>query len=287
MSDPHFEREAEKYESPIPSREHILSFIQKKPRTKHQLYDLLSLRDEQKRSFEKRLRAMVRDKQLSCNKKGVYRTFSKRGLLRGTVIANPKGFGFVSLDKGGKDLRLSTQQMKLVFHGDKVKVRLLNSKLDAEIVEVIETVKSVVGRLHLETHFPYVVVDDKRIKHNIIITELIKGCEDNQVVIVEILSSPTMISEATGRVVEILGTYLDEGVEIDSALHRHQIPNKFSDIAISESNKLPTKVIVKDKKNRLNISHLNLVTIDGDDSRDLMMQFMQNLPIRAGSSWSL
>ena len=117
MSDPHYEREAEKYKSPIPSREHILNYIQKKPRTKHQLYDLLSLRDEQKRSFEKRLRAMVRDKQLSCNKKGVYRTFSKRGLLRGTVIANPKGFGFVSLDKGGKDLRLSTQQEGNLYNG--------------------------------------------------------------------------------------------------------------------------------------------------------------------------
>ena len=268
MSDPHYKREAEKYESPIPSREHILSFIQSKPRTKHQLYDLLSLKDEQKRSFEKRLRAMVRDKQLSCNKSGFYRTFSRRGLLKGTVIANPKGFGFVSLDKGGKDLRLSTQQMKLVFHGDKVKVRLLNSKLDAEIVEVVETVKTIVGRLHLETYFSYVVVDDKRIKHNIIITDLIEGCQDNQVVVVEILSSPTMISEAKGRVVEILGTYLDEGVEIDSALYRHQIPSKFSDTAISETNKLPKKVLLKDKKDRHDITQLTLITIDGDDSRD-------------------
>jgi len=38
MSDPHYDREAEKYESPIPSREHILSFIQKKPRSKRQLF---------------------------------------------------------------------------------------------------------------------------------------------------------------------------------------------------------------------------------------------------------
>ena len=44
-----------------------------------------------------------------------------------------KGFGFVALDKGGKDLRLTSQQMKLVFHGDKIRVRLLNKKLDAEI----------------------------------------------------------------------------------------------------------------------------------------------------------
>ena len=49
MSDPHYLREAEKYESPIPSREHILSFIQKNPKSKRQLFELLSIEDEQKK----------------------------------------------------------------------------------------------------------------------------------------------------------------------------------------------------------------------------------------------
>ena len=268
MSDPHYDREAEKYESPIPSREHILSFIQEKPRSKRQLFDLLALADEQKKAFERRLRAMVRDKQLSCNKSGVYRPFSNRGLLTGTVIANPKGFGFVALDKGGKDLRLTSQQMKLVFHGDKIRVRLLNKKLDAEIVEVLETVKTLVGRLHLDGKKPYVVVDDRRIKHNIEITELIDGCLDNQVVVVEMLSSPTIDSDAKGKISSIIGNYLDEGVEVDSAIYRHQIPAVFSEKALKESAQLTTKVIPKDKKNRIDITKLELITIDGEDSRD-------------------
>lgn len=268
MSDPHYDREAEKYESPIPSREHILSFIQEKPRTKNQLFDLLSLIDEQKKGFERRLRAMVRDKQLSCNKNGLYRPYSNRGLLTGTVIANPKGFGFVSLDKGGKDLRLSSQQMKLVFHGDKIKARLLSRNLDAEVVEVLETIKTLVGRLHIENGESYVVVDDKRIKHNIKITELLDGCVDSQVVIVEILSSPTLESDATGRITTILGNYLDEGVEVDSAIYRHQIPSVFSEKTLSESAKLPTKVLEIDKKDRVDLTSFELITIDGDDSRD-------------------
>ena len=268
MSDPHYDREAEKYESPIPSREHILSFIQEKPRSKRQLFDLLALADEQKKAFERRLRAMVRDKQLSCNKSGVYRPFSNRGLLTGTVIANPKGFGFVALDKGGKDLRLTSQQMKLVFHGDKIRVRLLNKKLDAEIVEVLETVKTLVGRLHLDAKKPFVVVDDRRIKHHIEITELIDGCLDNQVVVVEMLSSPTIDSDAKGKISSIIGNYLDEGVEVDSAIYRHQIPAVFSEKALKESAQLPTKVIPKDIKNRIDITKLELITIDGEDSRD-------------------
>ena len=268
MSDPHYHREAEKYESPIPSREHILSFIQEKPKSKRQLFEVLSLEDDQKKAFERRLRAMVRDKQLSCNKSGVYRPFSNRGLISGTVIANPKGFGFVSLDKGGKDLRLSSQQMKLAFHGDKVKVRLLNRKLDAEIVEVTETVNTLVGRLHIDQKGSYVVVDDKRIKHQIDIVELLEGCSDNQVVVVEVLTSPTLEKNATGRITSILGNYLDEGVEVDSAIHRHQIPSTFGDEALKESAKLPTKVLPKDKENRIDITNLELVTIDGEDSRD-------------------
>ena len=268
MSDPHYLREAEKYESPIPSREHILSFIQKRPKSKRQLFELLSIEDEQKKAFERRLRAMVRDKQLSCNKNGVYRPFSNRGLISGTVIANPKGFGFVSLDKGGKDLRLSSQQMKLVFHGDKVKVRLLNRKLDAEIVQVTQTVKTLVGRLHINQDACYVVVDDRRIKHEIDIVELIEGCADNQVVVVEVLNSPTLEKNASGRITSIIGNYLDEGVEVDSAIHRHEIPAIFGDKALEESAKLPNKVLTKDKKGRVDITHLELVTIDGEDSRD-------------------
>ena len=268
MSDPHYLREAEKYESPIPSREHILSFIQKRPKSKRQLFELLSIEDEQKKAFERRLRAMVRDKQLSCNKSGVYRPYSNRGLISGTVIANPKGFGFVSLDKGGKDLRLSSQQMKLVFHGDKVKVRLLNRKLDAEIVQVTQTVKTLVGRLHINQDECYVVVDDRRIKHEIDIVELIEGCADNQVVVVEVLNSPTLEKNASGRITSIIGNYLDEGVEVDSAIHRHEIPAIFGDKALEESAKLPNKVLTKDKKGRVDITHLELVTIDGEDSRD-------------------
>jgi len=268
MSDPHYLREAEKYESPIPSREHILSFIQKRPKSKRQLFELLSIEDEQKKAFERRLRAMVRDKQLSCNKNGVYRPFSNRGLISGTVIANPKGFGFVSLDKGGKDLRLSSQQMKLVFHGDKVKVRLLNRKLDAEIVQVTQTVKTLVGRLHINQDECYVIVDDRRIKHEIDIVELIEGCADNQVVVVDVLNSPTLEKNASGRITSIIGNYLDEGVEVDSAIHRHEIPAIFGDKALEESAKLPNKVLTKDKKGRVDITHLELVTIDGEDSRD-------------------
>ena len=124
------------------------------------------------------------------------------------------------------------------------------------------------GRLHINQDERYVVVDDRRIKHEIDIVELIEGCADNQVVVVEVLNSPTLEKNASGRITSIIGNYLDEGVEVDSAIHRHEIPAIFGDKALEESAKLPNKVLTKDKKGRVDITHLELVTIDGEDSRD-------------------
>ena len=269
MNDPHQKRESEKYDNPIPSREYILEFIKEKPLTKFDLYDLLKVDGKQKKPLTHRLKAMVRDQQLSCDREGVFSIFSgKSGIMIGTVIANPKGFGFIKLEEGGKDLRLSSKQMQLVFHGDKVKARLLNQRGDAQIVKVIESIKTVVGRLHLDQDDAYVVVDDKRIRNKINISEVTEDNTDEQIVIVEIIKSPTFESLAVGKITQILGNYMDEGVETDSALYRNGIPVDFSEEALAQTAKLPSVVTDEDKKGRIDITDMKLVTIDGEDSRD-------------------
>ncbi len=269
MSDPHHKRESEKYNNPISSREYILSFFGKKSHTLHELCDLLAIDHHQKKPLTHRLKAMVRDQQLNCDQRGVYHKFSaKSGVMTGTVIANPKGFGFIALDEGGKDLRLSSKQMQLVFHGDRVKARLLNQRGDAQIIKVIKSIETVVGRLHLQKDGAYVVVDDKRIKHNISIPKINKEHLDEQIVIVKITKSPTLKSQAVGEIVQILGSYMDEGVETDSALYRNGIPVDFSPEALVQTDKLPSTVIDSDKKSRIDITKMKLVTIDGEDSRD-------------------
>ncbi len=269
MTDPHQKRESEKYDNPIPSREYILEFIKEKPLNKFDLYDLLKVDGKQKKPLTHRLKAMVRDQQLSCDREGVFSIFSgKSGIMIGTVIANPKGFGFIKLEEGGKDLRLSSKEMQLVFHGDKVKARLLNQRGDAQIVKVIESIKTVVGRLHLDQDDAYVVVDDKRIRNKINISEVTEDNTDEQIVIVEIIKSPTFKSLAVGKITQILGNYMDEGVETDSALYRNGIPVDFSEEALAQTAKLPTVVTDEDKEGRINITDMKLVTIDGEDSRD-------------------
>ncbi len=266
--DPHYQRESKQYDNPIPSREYILGAIEKQTSTHSELYELLALESSQKKPLFHRLSAMVRDCQLSCDKQGMYRIFSDQDLLIGKVIANPKGFGFVALESEGKDLRLSPRQMQLVFHGDKVQVRLLNQRGDGQIVKVLETVKTLVGRLHIGQNSAYVVVDDRRIKHDIQIPKLDKQHQDSQIVVVEILTSPTFERGATGRIMSVLGQFMDEGVETDSALYRNNIPVDFSQNALAQTAQFAPEITTQDKQNRTDITALKLVTIDGEDSRD-------------------
>ncbi len=270
MSDPHQKREAKKYDNPIPSREHILSFFKKKPLSKYDLFDLLEVDGQQKKPLTHRLKAMVRDEQLDYNKDGDFIIFDPNaGIKIGTVVANPKGFGFLKLEEGGRDLRLNSRQMQLVFHGDKVKARLISKRGDAKIVEVLESVKTVVARLHIdEEGNAHAVVDDKRIRNDINIPKISDDNTNEQIVIVEITKSPTFKSLAEGRIIQILGSYMDEGVETDAALYRNGIPVDFSEEALAQTAKIPSEVTKQDKQGRVDITDMKLVTIDGEDSKD-------------------
>ena len=245
---------------------------------------------------------MLKNEELICSKKGFYRiplfkhspekrdlekraprkksfhtdkSFDKNSSRRssgkflvGTVISNPKGFGFIALETGGRDLKLNPPQMLRVFHGDKVKVRLINQRGDVEILHILKSTKTMLGRLHIEKKIARVIVDDYRIKQDILIPKLPKQYKNDQIVTVDITEHPFKNGKVIGEIREVLGSYMDEGIETESALFRHGIPSKFSEKTLEEVRQFSNKVEAKDKKNRKDLTKLKLITIDGDDSRD-------------------
>jgi len=272
LEDDNFAQEVKKYKNPIPSRQFILKVLKNKPLKKKQLIKHLKLNETQYKALSFRLSAMVRDKELNCNREGFFRIYKNNSSMVGKVIANPKGFGFVELNAKTKDLRLSKQQMQFVFHGEKVSVRLLGHKdspLDAEVVKVIERIKTLVGKIVVKNDKCYLLVDDKRIFQQILLPqEKVKNNKKSKIVIVEMMTYPQKEKLATARVISILGDYLSEGVEVDSAIHRYQIPNEFNKKVQKEMEKIPDKVLEKDKKGRVDLTNLAFVTIDGADSKD-------------------
>src|SRR5882672_70349 len=262
-ADPHREREASRYEHPIPSREFIL-------RT---LAEGVAIKPAERDAFAKRLGAMERDGQILRNRKGAILVASKLDLVTGRVEGHPDGYGFVAAEKGA-DLYLSPHEMRKVLHGDRVMVRESavdrRGRREGTIVEVIERVNArVVGRLHGERGFLFVQPAERRISQTILIAPQDAGnARVGQVVVAELTVQPDGRTQPIGRVVEVLGEAADPGIEIEIALRKHELPFKFSAQAEALAAKFPPVPRPGDVAGREDLRSLELVTIDGETARD-------------------
>src|SRR5216683_1837793 len=206
-TDPHREREASRYEHPIPSREFILRTLAESgvPLTDEELAQRLAIKPEERDAFAKRLGAMEREGQILRNRKGAILVASKLDLVTGRVEGYPDGYGFVAAEKGA-DLYLSPHEMRKVLHGDRVMVRESGvdrrGRKEGTIVEVIESVNHrVVGRLHGEGRFLFVQPAERRISQTILIApEDAGGARPGQVVVAELTVQPDGHTQPIGRV---------------------------------------------------------------------------------------
>ncbi|ODV13090.1 MAG: ribonuclease R [Thiobacillus sp. SCN 64-317] len=276
LADPFYERETERYESPLPSREYILQLLTEAgcPVDADAFAGQLHITEAERDLFQRRLGAMQRDGQLMLNRKRQLCLPDKLDLIKGRVEGHPDGFGFVVPEEGGDDLYLSPKEMHRVLHGDKVLVRVAGfdrrGRREAKIVEVLEHVnRFVVGRYYLEGGVGFLIAENRRINQDILVPpENAGNAQSGQVVMVEILTQPGAHNEAVGRVSEVLGSFTAPGMEIEIALRKHDLPYVFPPEAEEQAKKLPAKVLKKDLTGREDIRHLPLVTIDGETARD-------------------
>lgn len=276
LADPFYEREIERYESPLPSREYILQLLTEAgcPVDADAFAEQLKITDDERELFQRRLGAMQRDGQLMLNRKRLLCLPDKLDLIKGRVEGHPDGFGFVSPEDGGDDLFLSPKEMHRVLHGDKVLVRVAGfdrrGRREGKIVEVLEHVNQfVVGRYYFEDGIGFLIAENRRINQDILVPLGNEGAaQSGQVVTVEIVTQPGAHNEAIGRVSEILGSYTGPGMEIEIALRKHDLPYVFPSEVETQAAGLPNKVLKKDLAGREDIRHLPLVTIDGETARD-------------------
>jgi ribonuclease R len=192
----------------------------------------------------------------------------------GRLIGHRDGFGFIAPDTGGDDVFVSPREMLKAMHGDRVTARIIGSdrrgRPEAMIVEVLEhTIDKLVGRLVHERGIVLVVPEDQRIKHDIIVSPAdTMGAKPGQVVMVEILDPPTRYTPPVGRVVEVLGSIEDPGIEVEIAVRKFDVPHQFSEDALACASKLPDQVRTADVKDRIDLRDVDLMTIDGEDARD-------------------
>ncbi|WP_028777966.1 ribonuclease R [Shimazuella kribbensis] len=264
----------------MPTIQKILQFLEQeayKPLTFSEIVEMLNMRGQEE-ELTSLLQELESNGQVIKTKNERYGTPDRMNLIKGKVQGNAKGFAFVIADKSDlKDIYIHSSDMNGAMDGDIVLVRVFNKKKqdrrpEGEITRIVKRGRSqVVGVFRsINEHFGFVVPDDRRLPADIFIpTEHRMGAENGQKVVVKLSHFPSDRNSAEGEIIEIIGNKDDPGVDIVSIIRKHGLPEKFPPEVEEEAEAISETISDKDLLGRHDIRQRVMVTIDGEDAKDL------------------
>ncbi|MBT8093072.1 MAG: ribonuclease R [Gammaproteobacteria bacterium] len=266
------------YQHPIPGPNQLIDFLTEagRPLKTGAIMQAFDLKGQRMRSLlADRLNSMVQAGQILENRRGEYCLTAKLDLVTGTVTGHRDGFGFVVRDDGeSDDIYLSARQMRAVFDGDRVAVRIKGldrrGRAEGELVDVLARgTREIAGQFIRERGIGLVIPDNTRIAHRILIARGKAGkAKPGDMVVVEILDYPTKIEQATGRITSVIGAPGEKGIATEIAIYSHAIPNEWPRDVLTEIESYGSTVPTTAKRGRTDLRDVDLVTIDGADARD-------------------
>lgn len=275
--DPFQAREAEKYETPIPSREFILIELAKwqGPVKRRALLEHFKIEDpELREALRRRLKAMVRDGQLFKTHEG-YLPITQMELCTGVLVIDKEWEGHLRTEDD-IHIVLSGPTLRGYYDGDKVQVQIIqidrNGESKGRIIELIEAVTPmVIGRL-IKTEVAYEVIPfDRKFTQNFTIPKANKHhAKDGDIVHVKILRDEKyqFHVQPVAEVVEVLGDLSTPGIEVNIALRKFGVPHEWPKAVLEECKKWEKSEKIAYKDEREDLTELPLVTIDGEDAKD-------------------
>lgn len=278
-SDPYAAREAAKYGRPIPSREFILTYLTRRnePANFEELAEELHLQDaELQEALHRRIKAMLRDKQLERLRGGYFWPAGKRILVEGRVtIEKGKTIkAWVVPKDGSSRILLSLEDARAVYGGNRVIVSTIDVKSEklreGRLVEILEQRQIVVtGRFIREVGFCHVIPHGKEVAHPILIPQGQEhGAQDGDIVVVALIKQPAHWDKPLGQVIEVLGSENKPGIEIEAAARVYNLPQIWPEEVLKEISTLTQDIPASAKRGRLDVRELPFITIDGEDAKD-------------------
>src|SRR5699024_1672790 len=174
------------------------------------------------------------------------------------------------------DVYIHSSDLNSAMNGDIVIVRLergssTRQRAEGAVIRVIERANNkIVGTFEKVSEFGMVVADERRILNEIFIPEeFTLGAVTGHKVIVEITKYPERGRSAQGAVIQILGHKNDPGVDILSIIYKHGIQIDFAEETLEEVANIPDVVHDADLEGRRDLREETIVTIDGEDAKDL------------------
>ncbi|MCL0330119.1 ribonuclease R [Apilactobacillus xinyiensis] len=209
---------------------------------------------------------------------------SMNNSLQGIFHANPKGFGFVAYDENLSDAFIAPDNTMNAMNGDTVAIKIVRKAEkgsdkgpEAKITDIVErSYQQVVGEFFKTDddngYYGQVKLKDKKLSNfKFYVTEVGLTPTPGEVVTAEITEYPSAEHPETlvGIAKQVIGSVDDPGMDILQIVYAHDIPSQFPEDVLQEADAIPDHISEKDKLGREDITDQDLVTIDGEASKDL------------------
>ncbi len=235
---------------------------------------MLAVKHEERPQLERILLELQQEGKIVLSRRGKY-TKSEEKRLVGTFTAHPKGFGFVTIPDESEDIFIPETKVNGAMHMDTVEVIVspaaTGRRREGTVVKIVERgMKQVVCTYEQSKTFGFGVPDNTKFAKDIFIPqERSKGAVSGHKVVVEITNYGANGKNPEGKVVEILGHINDPGVDILSIVRAYGLPVEFSEKIMHQVENVAHEVSSADMAGRKDLRDWQMVTIDGEDAKDL------------------
>ena len=244
------------------------------PMRERDLAVLLQVKSEDRGAFKQALTELLSENRIQINRRGRYQRAGEE-LVTGKMTAHAKGFGFVEIEGQAEDIYIAAEGMNGAFHGDTVEVKILpgmrGKRTQGEVVRILARgTTKLVGTYESSRHYGFVIPDNDRFGTDIFIAgEHSKGAVDGHKVVVELTDYGNDRRRPEGKITQIIGHRNDPGVDIMSIVLGHELPVEFPEKVMNQAERAAKPVSEADCAGRCDLRGLKMVTIDGEDAKDL------------------
>ena len=244
------------------------------PMKEKELAIILQVEPEDRAELKAVLNSLLAEGRIAISKRGKY-TKQDVKPITGTFISHQKGFGFVEVEGVEEDYFIPAEYTGGAFHQDIVEIALLKKpdgkRQEAKVIRIVEHgIREVVGTFQKNKAFGFVIPDNQKLVQDIFVSkERSKGAVDGHKVVVEITDYGKPGKKPEGKVIEILGHINDPGVDIMSIVKAFDLPVLFPEKVLNQAERVAQDVSEADMAGRVDLRGVQMVTIDGEDAKDL------------------
>lgn len=259
-------------------QELILNFMKDEnytPMKAKEMAMILGVPKKEYNQFLDIIRYLEENYKIVKNRKNRYRLIGEN-FVEGIYRKNQRGFGFVKIDDREDEIYIAKEDSLNALNGDRVLIEITEEqnkvkRAEGKIKKIIKHEKeTVVGTFQESRNFGFVVPDDKAFGTDIFISKgKFLNAKNNQKVVVKITKYPQKGKNAEGKIIEVLGSIDEAGVDMLSIIKEYDLPAEFPENVIEEAKKYGNKIDEKDIQNRIDCRQDIIFTIDGEDAKDL------------------